>query len=97
RHLASAGLVYSPPSGVIAQASMNYVGARYHDKRNRSLAAGFAAIDAAIGYRTARWDVRLEGHNLGDERAPIAESELGDAQYYRMPARSADLVFIVHF
>ncbi|MGE3189236.1 MAG: TonB-dependent receptor, partial [Vicinamibacterales bacterium] len=55
RHLASAGLVYSPPSGVIAQASMNYVGARYHDKRNRSLAAGFAAIDAAIGYRTARW------------------------------------------
>ena len=31
---------------------------------------------------------RVDGENLSDRRDPVAESELGDAQYYRLPARS---------
>ena len=30
----------------------------------------------------------FDGRNLGDRRDAVAESEFGDAQYYRMPARS---------
>ncbi|MGE3274810.1 MAG: TonB-dependent receptor [Vicinamibacterales bacterium] len=97
RHLGSAGLLYYPPQGVLAQVEMNYVGSRFLDKRNRALADGFATLHASAGYRTSRWEIRLEGHNLTDERAPIAESELGDAQYYLMPARWADVVFTVRF
>jgi hypothetical protein len=34
------------------------------------------------------WKVRVDGHNLTDSRDPVAESELGDAQFYRLPGRS---------
>ena len=32
--------------------------------------------------------LRMDGVNLTDERDPITESELGDAQFYRMPGRT---------
>ena len=38
--------------------------------------------------------MRLDGRNLGDEREPVAESELGDAQYYLQPSRSFQASFI---
>ena len=43
---------------------------------------------AYFGWRFERLEVRLDGWNLTDERDPVSESELGDAQYYRLPARS---------
>jgi hypothetical protein len=33
----------------------------------------------------------VDGTNLNDARDPVAESELGDAQYYRMPSRTMAL------
>ncbi len=88
RHLASAGFAYAPVKGIVASAELQLVGARFLDKRNRALADGYATFGAGIGYRTGVWDVRLDGRNLSDERPPISESELGDAEYYR-PARPA--------
>jgi len=38
-----------------------------------------------------RSDPVADGHNLTDERPPVAESELGDAQYYRIPSRRIEL------
>ncbi len=38
--------------------------------------------------RRWRWELRLDGYNLTDRRDPVAESELGDAQFYRLPGRS---------
>jgi outer membrane receptor protein involved in Fe transport len=38
-------------------------------------------------------EFRLDGNNLTDRRDPIAESEFGDAQYYRMPSRTVRLGF----
>jgi hypothetical protein len=41
--------------------------------------------------------VRASGRNLTDRRDPVAESELGDAQYYRLFPRRFDVFATVHF
>ena len=78
-----------------AGVEINAEGSRFLDKRNRTPARGFATLAAAGGYRTARWEIRVAGRNLGDRRDPVSESELGDAQYYLMPGRRLDLSFSV--
>ena len=88
RHLASAGLTLAPELGFVASVGVNYSGDRYLNKRNTALADAFTTIDAGIGYRLDRAEIRLDGRNLGDRRDAVSESEFGDAQYYRMPARS---------
>jgi hypothetical protein len=50
-----------------------------------------------VSYRHEAWEVRLDGTNLNNQRPPVAESELGDAQYYRLWARRVDLKFVWHF
>ncbi len=91
RHLASGGIAFAPPRGVMGLVEINAVGSRFLDKRNRAPARGFATLATAGGYRTERWEIRLAGRNLGDRRDPVSESELGDAQYYLMPGRRLDL------
>ncbi|MEO8336843.1 MAG: TonB-dependent receptor [bacterium] len=88
RHLASAGLVLAPENGFVASVTMNYSGDRYLNKRNSALAAAFTTIDAGAGFRMNDWEFRVDGRNLGDRRDAVSESEFGDAQYYRVPARS---------
>lgn len=97
RQLASAGLTLSPEHGFIANVTMSYTGDRYLNKRNSALAAPFSTIDAGVGYRMDQWEIRLDGHNLGDSRDAVSESEFGDAQYYRMPARSIRGGFVVKY
>lgn len=91
RHMASSGLTYAPAQGVLAAISGSYVGDRFLDKRNRALASPYATWSAGLGYRAKSWQVRLDGVNLNDQRPPTAESELGDAQYYLLPARRIGL------
>ena len=97
RHLASAGVFYAAEHGLLANLVVGYVGARYLDKRNRALAPGYATLGMGIGYRSGRYEVRLDGRNLTDQRPPNSESELGDAQYYRLPARQIDTTFGIRF
>lgn len=97
RHLFGAGLAYSPDNGIFGSFTARYVGNRFLDKRNRALAEGYSMIDAGAGFRTGRWEVRIDGRNLGDRRDAVSESELGDAQYYGLEARRVDLTFGVRF
>jgi len=76
---------------------VKYVGDRYLDKRNNALAAAFTTVDGGAGYRRGRWELRLDGRNLGDRRDPVSESELGDAHYYRKTSRQVDLTFAVTY
>jgi outer membrane receptor protein involved in Fe transport len=89
--LASAGLVYAPARGLTGSVVANYVGERFLNKRNTALTPAYTTWSAGIGYRFEAWEIRLDGENLNDTRPPVAESELGDAQYYRLPARRARL------
>jgi iron complex outermembrane receptor protein len=88
RQLYSAGVSLSPNEGFIANANIDYAGDRYLNKRNTALVNGFLTADAGVGYRTARAEFRIDGRNLGNKRDPVSESEFGDAQYYRMTART---------
>ena len=88
RHLASAGLTFAPESGFIATAAVNYTGDRFLNMRNSALAKAFTTVDAGVGFRANRFEFRVDGRNLTDRRDPVSESEFGDAQYYRMPART---------
>ena len=58
------------------------------------------ALDGSIGVRLFKASkhpltLQVDGRNLTDERPAVAESELGDAQYYRLPARRVDVAFTV--
>jgi iron complex outermembrane receptor protein len=86
--LAALGLTWAPERGFTAWVVGNYVGERYLNKRNTALAGSYTTLGAGVGWRFERLTVRLDGANLTDERPPVAESELGDAQYYLLPARS---------
>ena len=97
RHLFSGGLIVAPSHGVVGDLIVKYVGDRFLNKRNTALTPGFATVDVGIGYRHSRHEIRFDGRNLGDARDPISESELGDAQYYRMTARRFAVTFGVRF
>lgn len=88
QHLGSVGLMYAHDNGLRAHVVADYVGKRWLDKRNRALASSYTTLDAGVGYAFDRWELRLDGYNLSDRRDAVAESELGDAQYYRLQARS---------
>ena len=89
RNMASTGLTYGRPSGWQGWTQISYVGSRFLDRTNETLAPAYVTWDAGIGYRLAKeWEVRLDGHNLNDRRPPVSESELGDRQYYFLPART---------
>lgn len=92
RNTGSVGVAYAPAHGLQVATSYAYTGHRYLNKRNTSKAGSYEVIDAMVGYRFHGWDLSLVGNNLGDARDPVSESELGDGQYYRMPARTVELV-----
>ena len=86
--LASAVVTYAPPAGPQASATVRYTGARFLNKGNTAVAAAYADVDARFGWRWASgWGAYVAGENLGDCRDPVAESELGDVQFYRLSGR----------
>ena len=96
-HLAALGVSWSPAEGFFASGELNYVGSRYLNKRNTALAESYSTLAALVGWRHGRYEVRLSGRNLTDQRDPVAESELGDAQYYRLFPRHFELAGAVRF
>ena len=86
--LGALGFLYRPASGITGWATISYTGSRFLDRENTALASSYATWAAGVGYRFAAWELRLDGWNLNDSRAPIAASEFGPSQYYRMNGRS---------
>lgn len=86
-HLGGLGLAYAPARGLTATAELTYVGSVMLNQRNTAPTGGYAAYAASLGWRERAWELRISGDNLSDQRRPVAESELGDAQYYLLPGR----------
>jgi iron complex outermembrane receptor protein len=95
--LASAGLVYSPAHGLFGSVTVNYTGSRVLDEQNEILAPSYTTWAAGVGYRAGHCELRLDGFNLNDTRPPVSLSELGDGQYYILPARSFRLTLSTRF
>jgi outer membrane receptor protein involved in Fe transport len=88
KDLGSAIVTFAPPAGLQASAALRYVGSRFLNKGNTVTAQAYATVDARIGWKFARgWGAFVEAENLTDRRDPVTESELGDAQFYRLPGR----------
>ena len=75
----------------VGSAQANWVGPRFLNKRNTARVGGYITWSAGFGYRGRSWDLRLDGTNLNNQREPVSESELGDAQYYLLPERRITL------
>lgn len=88
QHLGALGLIYAPVRGMQASVVWNYVGARFLDQENQQPVGSYTLLDAGVGYRFERWDLRVDGYNLSNRRDPVAISELGNGQAYRLPGRS---------
>lgn len=91
QNLAALGLLYTPVLGFEGTIVWNYVGRRFLDQENETPVGSYVIVDANIGYRFDKWELRLDGYNLTDRRDPVAISELGDGQAYRLPGRTAVL------
>jgi outer membrane receptor protein involved in Fe transport len=66
---------------------VRYVGRRYLDEENTAPVGGYTTIDANVGYSWARYQLRVEGTNLTDQRPPVTSSEFGSQSFYVLPAR----------
>jgi iron complex outermembrane recepter protein len=88
QNLAALGLIYSPAAGLEGSVVWNYVGKRFLDQENQTPVGSYTMVDAGIGYRFDRWEVRLDGYNLSNRRDPVSISELGAGQAYRLSGRS---------
>jgi outer membrane receptor protein involved in Fe transport len=89
QNLAALGLIYSPAAGFEGSVVWNYVGKRFLDQENETPVGSYTMVDAGVGYRFDHWEVRLDGYNLSSRRDPVAISELGAGQAYRLSGRSA--------
>ena len=88
KYLGTAIATYAPAKGPQASATLRYVGSRFLNKRNTVTARAYATIDARVGWKFAGgWGAFVEGENLTNRRDAVTESELGDAQFYRLPGR----------
>ncbi|MBI3404441.1 MAG: TonB-dependent receptor plug domain-containing protein, partial [Acidobacteria bacterium] len=96
-HLTAFGINYAPLRGFLAGIDFNYTGSRFLNKRNTAPVGGFATVGLSAGYRMPRWEFRVDARNLAGRRDPVAESELGDAQYYLMSCRRVDATFHFRF
>jgi outer membrane receptor protein involved in Fe transport len=97
RQLFSAGVIMSPELGYFGSFVVKYVGNRAVDRQNLAFAPGYATIDLGVGYRFDKYELRLDGRNLGDRRDPVSLSELGPGQYYLMFPRELTLTLGVKF
>ena len=88
RNMASTELLVGRAKGWQGSVRSSWVGSRFLNKRNTALAPAYLTWSAGVGYCLPDFEIRLDGWNLNDQRAPVAESELGDAQYYLLPART---------
>lgn len=96
-NLAALGLQLAPRRGWTAHAELNYTGSRFLNKRNTALAGAFTTWSAGVGRHIAHGELRLDGRNLTNRRDPVAESELGDGQYYRLQPRLVELSYVMAF
>ncbi len=87
RVLASAGLLYTPGSGIGATVVGRYVGRRFLDEENTARVGGYTTLDATLSYGIDKYQLTLEGSNLTNRRPPVSASEFGSESFYLLQAR----------
>jgi iron complex outermembrane recepter protein len=94
---AGAGVIYTATHGWRGSLTTNWIGAHWLNSLNTFKAPAYAVVDASLGYRFARFTAAVLGSNLGDRRDAVQLSELGEGQFYRLPARRVDATLTWHY
>jgi iron complex outermembrane recepter protein len=92
---AGAGVVYAPELGWRGSLTTSFTGTHWLDRLNEHQAPGYTLVDASLGYRFESFTVQVSGTNLGNRRDAAQMSELGEGQFYRLPARHVDVTLTV--
>ncbi|MEO6325195.1 MAG: TonB-dependent receptor [Thermoanaerobaculia bacterium] len=87
RNLWNIRLAYAPELGPGAFVAIRHQGQRPLNRRNTVYTEGFFETDAGVSYAWSWGRLALVGRNLGDDRHYIADSEIGDSQFYVAPPR----------
>ncbi len=87
RLLWNARAAYAPEKGGGGWVAVRHQGARALNRRNRFFDQPFSEVDAGLSFAIPRASVNVSGRNLGDDRHYVAESEIGDSQFYLSPPR----------
>jgi hypothetical protein len=67
--------------------ALRHQGERALTESNAAFAPPFSEWDAGVTYEVRRVRVSVSGRNLGDDRHYVANSEIGDSQFYTAPSR----------
>jgi len=94
---AGGGVLYAPTRGWRGSLTSNWIGAHWLNSLNTFEAPGYVVVDASLGYRFEKFTVAVLGSNLGDRRDAAQLSELGEGQFYRLPARRIDVTLVWHY
>jgi outer membrane receptor protein involved in Fe transport len=92
-----AGLVLAPKRGWRGSLTSNWTGQHWLNSLNTFEAPAYAVVDASLGYRFERFTISILASNLGNRRDAAALSELGEGQFYRLPARRVDATLTWHY
>ncbi len=92
-----AGMLFAPARGWRGSLTANWIGRHWLNSLNTFESPAYAVVDASLGYRFERFTVAVLGANLGDRRDAVQLSELGEGQFYRLPARRVDAMVTWHY
>ena len=91
------GLLYAPERGWRGSLTGNWIGKHWLNTLNTFEAPAYALVDASVGYRFQRFTAAVLASNLGNRRDAVQLSELGEGQFYRLPARRIDATLTWHY
>jgi len=94
---AGAGVLIAPARGWRASLTATWIGAHWLNSLNTFEAPAYAVVDASLGYRFARFTAAALASNLGNRRDAVQMSELGEGQFYRLPARRIGFTLTWHY
>jgi outer membrane receptor protein involved in Fe transport len=83
----NARAAYAPEKGVGGWVAVRHQGTRALNRRNRFFDQPWSEVDAGLSFAIPRASVNVSGRNLSDDRHFVAESEIGDSQFYLSPPR----------
>jgi outer membrane receptor protein involved in Fe transport len=87
RLLWNLGAAFAPEKGLGGWVAVRHQGERALNRRNTFFDKPFSEVDAGLSFAMRRVNLNVTGRNLGDDRHFVAESEIGDSQFYVSPPR----------
>jgi len=97
RELWNARAAYAPVRWLGGWVSARHQGIRPLTRRNTFFAEAFDEVDAGLTFQAGRVRLGATGRNLGDDRHYVAESDIGDSQFYVSPPKRYSAEMTISF